>query len=432
LPTALEQDTAKSCVLLVSPLNSYRIAPYLRAANHIGITLILVSNTEHALIQFRHQGIQVDFNNPEKALQTVLDATAGQRITSVIGTDDSTVEITSRIAQSLKLPHNPVAASQCTRRKDLARQRLKDYNVSIPAFQLINLTKNLAAQIDQTQFPAVLKPLMLSGSRGVIRVNNMDEYLCACLRIEKIIQKEYQQEEIEGNHLLLEAYIAGAEFAIEGLLEQGKLDILSIFDKPDPLQGPYFEESYYITPSRLDEQQITIMRQLVQDSCKAYGLQQGAVHAEIRLTDEKSAQGQQAYLLELASRSIGGQCAKLLQFGTGASLEEILLRSAIGEKVAVKPRQDAAGVLMIPIPGAGILKRVEGILKASRVKYIDDIEISVSEGFELVPLPEGSSYLGFIFAHADEPELVESALREAHSLLKFIIKPVWSITPMEA
>jgi hypothetical protein len=197
--------------------------------------------------------------------------------------------------------------------------------------------------------------------------------------------------------------------------------VLAIFDKPDPLEGPFFEETYYTTPSRRALVEQALIRQRLEAACHAYGLCEGPVHAELRLSEGD------AWIMEVASRTIGGDCARLLRFGTGHGLEELVLAQAAGHPLPAVPEQGGAGVLMIPIPRHGILRRVEGVLAARRVRFIEDVEISRREGYELVPLPEGASYLGFIFARAPTPEQAEQALREAHGKLNIVVAPVMKL-----
>ena len=214
----------------------------------------------------------------------------------------------------------------------------------------------------------------------------------------------------------------GREVAVEAMLDDGTLTILAMFDKPDPLDGPYFEETYYITPSRLAPALQRRIRQRVVAACRAYGLREGPIHAELRVRDGD------ARVIEVAARTIGGQCARLLRFGTGLSLEALVIAHAVGRPLAWQPSRNAGGVLMIPTPRAGILRRVEGVLAASRVPYVEEVEISIREGYELVPLPEGSSYLGFIFARAPNPALAERALRDAHACLNIVTAPMWKLS----
>jgi hypothetical protein len=209
--------------------------------------------------------------------------------------------------------------------------------------------------------------------------------------------------------------------ALEGLLQQGELEVLAIFDKPDPLQGPYFEETYYVTPSRHSTELQQQIKATVMAACAGLGLREGPVHAEVRLAERG------CVIIEVASRTIGGECARLLSFGTGSSLEALVIAHAIGQPLAIRPPAGAAGVLMIPIKEAGILRRIEGITAARAVPFIDDILISIRDGYELVPLPEGSSYLGFMFASAATPEQVEAALRTAHGHLNVVVGPLLKI-----
>ncbi len=252
----------------------------------------------------------------------------------------------------------------------------------------------------------------------MIRADSQEQALLACARIEAILAGEALQDEFSATHVLIEQFVPGHEVALEGLLKNERLDVLAIFDKPDPLDGPFFEETYYITPSRhtAADQENSIV--CVKAACKALGLSEGPIHAEVRL----SAEG--CVVLEVASRTIGGECARLLSYGTGHSLESLVIAHATGKPLEIQAETGAAGVLMIPTPQAGIMRRVEGISAARAVPFVEDILINVREGYELVPLPEGSSYLGFMFASAPTPQQAEAALRAAHAELKIVVAPL--------
>jgi biotin carboxylase len=407
-------------VLLVAPANSYRTFSYLDAARRLGVEATLASEGEHALVAGMFDGVHVDLQQPG-ALDVLL-ATAQQRpFAGVVATDDASVELGSKVAQALGLPHNAPEAARLSRRKDLARTRLQDAGLPVPAHRSLDLGKALAPQLQKISYPCVVKPLALSASRGVIRVNDSHEMAAACERIGVMLLQEYPHATEERTHVLVEAFIAGPEFALEGILHRGSLHVLAIFDKPDSMEGPFFEETYYVTPSRLAAELQQHITDVVVRACVAYGLQEGPVHAELRIADGV------AWIMEVASRTIGGHCGRLLRFGTGVHLEDLVISHALGETLTTESRAGAAGVLMIPIPGAGVLRRVEGMLEAQRVRYIEEIEISLREGYELVPLPEGDRYLGFIFAEAPTPEQAEQALRDAHEKLKIIIAPLIKI-----
>ncbi|MGB5473991.1 MAG: ATP-grasp domain-containing protein, partial [Gammaproteobacteria bacterium] len=336
----------------------------------------------------------------------------------VVATDDATVELASRVAIQLGLPHNPPAAARRTRRKDLSRQALAEAGAGVPDFRVIDLAQPLAAQLESLPFPCVIKPLTMSGSRGVMRVDTLAEALSACARIQAILAQEAPHDRFAAMHLLQETFVSGPEVALEGLLMRGALQVLAIFDKPDPLEGPFFEETYYIMPSRHApdvQRQITAC---VETACRALGLREGPVHAELRIATRG------CVIMEVAARTIGGECARLLRAATGHGLEELVIAHASGEPVGFERPLDAAGVLMIPIARAGILRRIEGISAARAVPYIEDISISIREGYELVPLPEGASYLGFMFARAPTPAQAEAALRAAFAELDIVVAPL--------
>ncbi|MEN8197860.1 MAG: ATP-grasp domain-containing protein, partial [Pseudomonadota bacterium] len=284
-------------------------------------------------------------------------------------------------------------------------------------FRTIDLERPLMPQLAGLAYPCVIKPLAMSASRGVIRADSRKALVQAALRVGRIVAKE--PDPLERRRLLVETFIPGFEVAVEGLLTAGTLEVLAIFDKPDPLDGPHFEETYYITPSRLDPTVQTGIRDCVETACRAYGLREGPVHAECRINRDG------IWILELAARTIGGLCSRLFQFGVGYSLEELVLFHAIGAPQKPVADPGAAGVLMIPIPKAGVLRRVEGVRAAAAVPYIEEVVIQVREGYELVPLPEGSSYLGFIFCRAPDPQSAEAALRRSHAELNVVIAPRW-------
>jgi biotin carboxylase len=404
-------------ILLIAPPNSYRTGSYLEAARRLGVEAVVASEGKFSLVSEIAGGLHVDLEDPA-APERLLAACTGRPFTGVVATDDASVELGSRVAEALRLPHNPPHAARLSRRKDLLRQRLAAAGIPVPGFRVIDLRRPITSQLDGLEFPCVIKPLSLSASRGVIRVDDAGALAAGCSRVRRILAGEKTRDRFAVTHLLIESFVAGPEVAVEGLLHSGRLNVLAIFDKPDPLEGPFFEETYYTTPSRHDEQTRARIRGRVEEACQALDLREGPVHAEVRISDGDGV------IIDLASRTIGGDCARLLRFGTGQTLEDLVIAHAVGNPLPVMPPAGGAGVLMIPIPAAGILRRIEGITQARAVPWIDDILISIREGYELVPLPEGASYLGFIFAHAPTPAAAEAALREAHAKLKFVVAPL--------
>jgi biotin carboxylase len=407
-------------LLLIAPPNSYRTVSYLEAARRQGINVLVASEGRFSLVSEVADGLHVNLEDPA-ATERLLVAHGLQPFAGVVATDDACVELASRIARAVGLPHNPPEAARYTRRKDLSRQVLAAAGVRVPEFRIIDLQQPLAPQVDRLEYPCVVKPLSLSASRGVIRADDSRALFAACARIERILAGVSTRDRFSATHLLIEAFVPGPEVALEGLLRGGRLDVLAIFDKPDPLDGPFFEETYYITPSRHDGNIATRITRRVEEACQALGLYEGPVHAELRIN------GDDGVILEVASRTIGGDCARLLRFGTGQALEDLVISHAVGSPLPVIPQEGAAGVLMIPIAEAGILRRIEGITQARAVPWIEDVVIGIREGYELVPLPEGAAYLGFIFAHAPTPAAAEAALRESHAKLKIVVAPVLAL-----
>ncbi|MEN8132663.1 MAG: ATP-grasp domain-containing protein, partial [Pseudomonadota bacterium] len=325
--------------LLIAQPHSYRIAPYIHAAKQMGLEVLIASKGEYSLVTEVYEGLHIDLDDPDSALALILAEAANRPFGGVLGSDDSTVELAARVAQQLDLPHNPPDAARVSRRKDLARAHLLSAGCPVPQHCLLDLTLPLKKQMAGLPFPGVLKPLDLSASRGVIRVNNEQEFLAACERIRPIIA-EAGAHKFEQTNLLIENYIDGIEVAYEGFLQQGKLTTLALFDKPDPLVGPYFEETIYVTPSWLGSTQQEIIKARAQQACDAYGLITGPVHAELRINE------QDTWILEVASRTIGGDCGRTLDTGSGLNLEALTIALAMGQAVTPEPLPGARGVMM--------------------------------------------------------------------------------------
>ncbi len=416
-------ELSRSRILIIAPHGSYRTMPYFSMAKQLGLDVVIASQGEHSIVSAYAEGIVIDFHDPEAALNKLLAESKRLPFAVIIATDDASLELAAKLAMELGLPHNAAHATLLARRKDLARLALQgNKNILTPEFETISIDAILDGTVTKIDFPVVVKPLALSASRGVIRANNGDEFNAATKIIQTILADENGLDAVEQQSVLVEQFIPGIEIAVEGVLTHGKLTLLAIFDKPEPLNGPYFEETYYITPTRLDESQVRAVTQTVQQTCHAYGLQHGPIHAECRI----NADG--VWIVEATARTIGGMCSRLFEFATGVTLEETVIRNYLGEPVRAQTMNQSAGVLMIPITKAGILNRVEGILAAQKVVGIDEVSIQIRSGNEVTPLPFGASYLGFIFASASSPDAVEQALRQAHACLTIVIDPVWKLT----
>ena len=376
----------------------------------------MVSEGEYTLAV--EGGLRVDLGDEEKALESIRAAARREGgFAAVVAPDDATVELAGRVASELGLAGNPPGAARLSRRKDLARARLAAAGVRVPEFRVLDLRRPL--DLSGMSFPCVVKPIAMSASRGVIRADDAAQLAAAVERVRAIVSGARDEE--ERSLLLVESFVPGPEVAVEGLLQDGRLDVLAIFDKPDPLDGPFFEESIYVTPSRLGRVAEERIVECVRRAVAAFGLVAGPVHAELRWN------AGEAWLLEVAARTIGGECSRLLRFGAGHSLEEVVLAAAMGRRLPRGLDSAAAGVMMLPTPRSGTLRRVEGVLDALGVPGVDEVSISAGTGAELVPLPEGGAYLGYVFARGETPGGVESSLREAAGRLRIVIAPMWRL-----
>jgi biotin carboxylase len=405
-------------LLLLLPTTTYRTEDFLEAAHALGVDLVCASEVPSTFEpHVPERLITLDFRDPPAAAEAVARFAERKPIHAVVGVDDSTAVVAAAVAARLGLKANPVASVAAARNKYLMRERLAARGVRQPPFRLLPLDGDLPREARAATYPCVLKPLALSASRGVIRADGPAEFVDAAARIRAILARDDVVASPEAARaLLVEQFVPGAEVALEGLLVNGELQPLAIFDKPDPLDGPFFEETIYVTPSRLAEGTQKAIAHAAAEACAALGLVDGPIHAELRVNDEGP------WVIEVAARSIGGLCSRTLRFGTGMSLEELILRQALGWPLASTERdRRAAGVMMIPIPRRGRLRAVHGTDRARAVPGIEDVVISAHLDQELIPLPEGWQYLGFIFARADTPDAAETALRAAHATLRFEI-----------
>ncbi len=407
-------------LLLLLPTTTYRTEAFMDAARRLGVEIVVASERPNVLQEQLPDGLlTLNFLNPAEAARSAVEFSQIDPIDAVVSVDDVTTVVGAAIAEALLLPHNSVAATVAARNKHVMRETLSRAGVQVPRYALFSLGDDPAALASQVKFPCVLKPTILSASRGVIRADDPAQLVTAFRRIEAILRAPEISAMDEGaRQILVEEFVPGVEVAAEGLLIKGELHVLAIFDKPDPLDGPFFEETIYVTPSRLPATVQAEIQNTAARAAEALGLTEGPVHGELRVNQDG------VWVIEIAARSIGGRCSKALRFGAGISLEELILRHALGMEIPTFERERrAAGVMMIPIPRAGLLSEVRGQEGAKAVPGIEEIEITAHLGMELVPLPEGSRYLGFIFARAETPERVESALREAHRRLEFVITP---------
>ena len=436
-------DNPSKRLLLFTNKLGYQTRNFDEAARKLNTDIVYITDRCHQLEDpWGDHAIAAHFENPQATAALVAEASQEKKIDGIVALGDQPVVAAAYTARALGVPYNHPASVEACRSKLRMREVFHDAGLKTPWFRVISFDPLPEPAFLGTSYPCVLKPLSLSASRGVIRANDREEFVAAAERIRRLLRSPAVRSTREGNldRILVEGYIPGTEVALEGLLTDGVLRTLAIFDKPDPLEGPYFEETIYTTPSRLAESMQYAIRKCAEECARAIGLTHGPVHAEFRVKTE-TAGGETVWPLEIAARPIGGLCARALRFepsqekndaardglaegGAGIGLEELLLRHALTLPGSdwVRERQ-ASGVMMIPVPSSGILERVEGEETARAITGITELIITARLHDYIEAWPEGSSYLGFLFAKRQTPEDVEKALRCAHAELRFTLTP---------
>ena len=410
-------------VLVLSATTGYQLRSFDDAARRLDIDLVFATDRCHQLDDpWRDRAIAVRFHQPEASVDRIVSAVRHAPVQGVVVVGDRPAVLGARVAERLGLPGNPQHAALACASKYETRLRFQRAGLAVPWFFTTPLVVDAAAlaRDPRVSYPCVLKPLALSGSRGVIRVDSRREFEAAFVRIRALLRRIDVRASRTGldDELLIEGFIPGSEYAVEGVMTEGRFQAFAIFDKPDPLDGPFFEETIYVTPSALSGlSQVTLLR-TVESAAIALGLWHGPIHAECRINPDG------IVMLEVAPRPIGGLCSKVLRFAGGLTLEQVLLHHAVGDDISGYLREaSASAVMMIPIPARGIFKRAHGVELAQRVPGIEELEITAKPDQLLEPLPEAGSYLGFIFARAATAAQAERAVREAHRPRRFTIDP---------
>ena len=414
-------------VLVLSHTTGYQLRAFNDAAVALGIELAFATDRCHHLDDpWQDRAIPVRFFDVDASVAAIVRYAQEFPIDGLIAVGDQPVVLAARTADTLGVTWHTPAGARSSSDKRRSRAALSASALPSPAFAVVPAGVGRLAEIYVPSYPCVLKPLGLSGSRGVIRANNEGEFSAAFARINALLARPQVRASRTGleNQILVEQYIDGREFAVEGVMTEGVLRVFAIFDKPDPLEGPFFEETIYVTPSRLADELQQRMISHVQRGATALGLHHGPIHAECRVT-----RGGDVFVLEIAARPIGGLCSRVLTFrvnADAADLETVLLQHAVGREIDSYARESrAAAVMMIPIPQRGMFKGVSGEDRARAVPGVSEVHITAKHGQLIEPLPEAGSYLGFIFAHAATPEDAEAAVRAAHRELDFdIAKPI--------
>jgi hypothetical protein len=437
----MDNPSTRRLLLFTNKLG-YQTRSFEAAAQKHATEIIYVTDRCHQLEDpWGDRAIAVHFESAQSAAAKVVRALNGKSIDGILALGDSPTVAAAYTARELGIPYNHPASVEACRSKLRMREVFREASLKTPWFRDINLDPLPEPALLGISYPCVLKPLSLSASRGVIRTNNRDEFIAAAERIRKLLESPEIRATREAHldQILLEGYIPGREVAVEGVLTDGVLKVLAIFDKPDSLEGPYFEETIYVTPSDLPESQQLAIQKCAQDCARAIGLTRGPVHAEFRTHRDGAAADDQVWPLEIAARPIGGLCARALRFvenenrtienknaheQASIGLEELLLLHSLNLPVSTWMRERmASGVMMIPVPSSGILESVQGEEAARETLGITELLITARLHDYIEAWPEGASYLGFLFAAAETPREVEQTLRAAHAKLRFTMTP---------
>jgi biotin carboxylase len=412
----------KPRLLLLVPTSTYRAEAFVRAAKGLPVELSIASETPSSLSHLDPVSLPAfDFSDPTQAAYRARAFAAANPVDAVVAVDDRATLAAAVIAEALDVPHNPPDAVRAALDKHTGRERMRAAGLPVPPFRLVPVASPESALPGLT-FPAVVKPLAMAASRGVVRVDSESEFRAACRRLAPMVAAESPAyDALARENLLVEGYVPGWEVAVEGLVTRGVVHVLAIFDKPDPLEGPFFPETMYVTPSRHTQETQARILKMTQRAVSAIGLTQGPVHVELR------GDGNDVVPIEVHARSIGGLCSRVLRFADGRTLEDVILQHALGILGALPPQLDrAAGVGMMQSPRRGYFVDMHGTAAASEVPGIEEIIVSARPGQFLDPLPDGFLYVGFIFARAESPGAVESALRAAHACLEPVVSDLAS------
>ena len=406
-------------VLLLATTTGYQTRSFGAAAERLGVELVFATDRCQVLDDpWRDGAIAIRFHDEAGSAETIVAALEGRPIDGILVVGDRPTVIAAKVAQALGLPGHPPAAAAAARHKRIMREQLRAAGVDVPWF--IATTVDCEPSTVECRFPCVVKPVAMSGSRGVMRADDRASLAAGIERLRALVDSfgVRAERDVARREMLIEGFIPGREYAVEAILHHGSLHLVTIFEKPDPLDGPFFEETIYVTPPDLGFSDRDTVARAVDEAATILGLRHGPIHAEVRANDSG------VHVLEIAARPIGGLCARAVRFDNGMTLEERLLRHALGESPDAWQREwMASGVMMVPIPKRGLLRRVDGLDAARAVAGVDDVQITAKTDQLLLPLPEGASYLGFIFARAPRRDAVIDALRTSHAALHFAIDP---------
>lgn len=397
--------------VVILPSTTYRAGDFVAAAESLGVDLVVASE-QPPPFDMGDGYVRIDCADPAAAAATIASLGDDVPIDGVVAADDKGVLIAAITGTSLGLAANAPDAAQATRDKATMRRRLESAEVPQPRYRVVSADEDPTRAADELGYPLVVKPVDRSASQGVLRVDSPDELDGVVRRVRSIVGP------LAEDTLVIEEFMPGIEVAVEGLVRDGRLTVLAIFDKPDTPSGPVFPETILVTPTRLPEETRLECVRVAELAIMGLGLTHGPVHIELKVEEGR------ARVIEVAARSIGGLCSRTLSFGLlDTTLETLILRNALMmDKPELRRAPGSSGVLMIPIRRHGTLTEVRGVTETRAIDGVTGMELTIPLGTEVLALPEGDRYLGFVFAKGDDPESVEAALRKAAETIQPVIR----------
>ncbi len=390
-------------LLLVIPENSYKSNDFVVAAEKLGIDFLIITDSEQVSSKFSDTVIinKFDAELNKNNLKKLKD------VTHVLPVDHSALKFSGYLVDLLEVKGNKLESINLSMNKYESR---KIFNSLLD----IKVNNEIIKNIDDVNTfinkngTSVLKPIYGTASKSVLKINNVEKNK---EQIEKLMQDCFDQD------LVIEEYIDGKEYALEGTIINSELKKIVIFDKPVEYKHPYFEESIYITPSELSSEAEKRVVSIVDKACKKIGLEDGPVHVEFKINEN------QIFIIEINPRMIGGLCSRCLSFGLfKVSLEEIILHAFMNNELKnIELLNNYVGVLMIPTPKSGKFISINKE-ELENIPNISNVEITVPEGSDLLEPPYGDKYLGFAFSQGIDKKTVNESLLTAMNLANPIIE----------
>ena len=390
-------------LLLVIPENSYKSNDFVVAAEKLGIDFLIITDSEQVSSKFSDTVIinKFDAELNKNNLKKLKD------VTHVLPVDHSALKFSGYLVDLLEVKGNKLESINLSMNKYESR---KIFNSLLD----IKVNNEIIKNIDDVNTfinkngTSVLKPIYGTASKSVLKINNVEKNK---EQIEKLMQDCFDQD------LVIEEYIDGKEYALEGTIINSELKKIVIFDKPVEYKHPYFEESIYITPSELSSEAEKRVVSIVDKACKKIGLEDGPVHVEFKINEN------QIFIIEINPRMIGGLCSRCLSFGLfKVSLEEIILHAFMNNELKnIELLNNYVGVLMIPTPKSGKFISINKE-ELEKIPNISNVEITVPEGSDLLEPPYGDKYLGFAFSQGIDKKTVNESLLTAMNLANPIIE----------